>query len=243
MRFGLIADIHGNAFALRAVFDALDRIGVDRTLCLGDIASPGPWPAEVIAALMERDIVCVLGNTDQWLLADAPDEVSDISFMNEANAWAVSQLSLDMVKWLETLPMQRSLQAESTTLHLWHGSPRSTTETISSLTPPDVLDSMLGDVVADVAACGHTHVQMLRRTASTTLVNPGSVGLGGTGPGTPDLPPPRPVSGAEFAVLETSMVGVSMSFHHIELDIDAMLDTVRATQMPHLSGWSRLWIS
>lgn len=243
MRIGLIADIHGNLYALDAVLAELDRIAVERILCLGDVASPGPWPAEVIALLTEREIPCVLGNTDQWLLAETPASVSDTQYMNEINAWAATRLSDAMFNWLRAMPMQRSLRVGAETLACWHGSPSSTTETVSSLTPANALDAMLADGEADMVACGHTHVQMLRRTASATLINPGSVGLGGTGPGTSDLPRPQPVSGAEFAVLETGTAGVSVCFHHIELDIAAILEAAGTTGMPHLTGWASRWSS
>ena len=243
MRIGLIADIHGNLHALDAVLAELDRIAVDRIVCLGDVASPGPWPAEVVALLMEREIPCVLGNTDQWLLAETPASVSDTQYMNEINEWAVARLSDAMVDWLRAMPMRRMLRVGPEALACWHGSPRSTMETVSSLTPANALDALLADVDADIVACGHTHVQMLRRTESTTLINPGSVGLGGTGPGTSDLPHPQPVSGAEFAVLEPGTAGVSVCFHHIELDIAAMLEAAGTTGMPHLTAWASLWSS
>lgn len=243
MRIGLIGDIHGNAFALATVLAELDRLGVDRIVCLGDVATPGPWPTEVISSLMERHIACVIGNTDQWLLADNPQCVSDIPLMNEINAWAISRLSPKMVEWLAALPMQRSFRVGTTTMTLWHGSPRSTTETISALTPPDTLSTMLDGVDVDIAACGHTHVQLLRRGDAVTLINPGSIGLGGTGPGTPDLPPARPASGAEFAVLEVRDGASSVTFRHVDLDIRTMVAAAHATGMPDVPGWARLWMS
>ena len=42
MRLALISDIHGNALALRAVFDDIRRTGADRIVCLGDVTTLGP---------------------------------------------------------------------------------------------------------------------------------------------------------------------------------------------------------
>ena len=44
MRIGLIADIHGNLFALREALSALDRHGVDRIACLGRLLKHGTDP-------------------------------------------------------------------------------------------------------------------------------------------------------------------------------------------------------
>ncbi len=242
MRIGLIADIHGNAFALRAVLAELDRIGVDRILCLGDVATPGPWPAETISLLMERQIETVLGNTDEWLLATNPAAVSDIPLMNAINVWAASRLGPESAAWLASLPMRRTVVVGDTSVALIHGSPRSTTEVISAITPPDELEAMLTGIEATIVAGGHTHVPLLRNTGNLTVVNPGSVGLGGVGPGTPDLPPSRPASGADFAVLEMPNDGrVEVSFRHLPLDVAGMLAMARGTGMPDVDGWAALW--
>jgi len=42
MRVALISDLHGNAAALEAVLQGVARVGVDRTICLGDTATLGP---------------------------------------------------------------------------------------------------------------------------------------------------------------------------------------------------------
>lgn len=241
MRTGLIADIHGNLFALREALAALDRHGVDRIACLGDIASPGPWPAETVALLIERDVVAVRGNTDDWLLAPDPGRVSDAAAMNAINAWAAARLDPAAMAWLAGLPLTRALDIDGTALTLFHGSPRGTEEVIAATTPRRPLGEMLAGVPAGIAAVGHTHLQLLRTTATWTLLNPGSVGLGGTGPGTPDLPPTQPVDAAELAVLEVAGSAIAVTFHHLPLDIPAMLAAARETGMPHLDWWSALW--
>ncbi len=241
MRLGLVADIHGNLFALREALAALDRIGVDRIACLGDVATPGPWPAETIALLMERAIPVVRGNTDDWLLAANPAAVSDTAAMNAINAWAREQLTPTALAWLAELPLTRDIDARGTSLTLYHGSPRSTEEVVGPTTPKRSLAKMLDGTPAGIAAGGHTHLQMLRTQGAWTLINPGSVGLGGTGPGTPDLPPTRPVDSAQLAVLEIAGSAIRVSFLSLPLDVPAMLAAAGETAMPHLDWWSSLW--
>jgi predicted phosphodiesterase len=53
MRHGVIADLHGNEVALRAVLDDAASCGVDRWWALGDLVLFGPRPAEVLGLLLD----------------------------------------------------------------------------------------------------------------------------------------------------------------------------------------------
>jgi predicted phosphodiesterase len=53
MRYGVIADVHGNEVALRAVLDDAAGCGVDRWWVLGDLVLFGPRPAEVLGLLLD----------------------------------------------------------------------------------------------------------------------------------------------------------------------------------------------
>ena len=75
MRIGLIADIHGNADALRAVLNELDSLRLDHLVCLGDVAVLGPEPREVVRLLMDAGCAVVRGNTDAWLLDEPSDAI------------------------------------------------------------------------------------------------------------------------------------------------------------------------
>lgn len=48
MKFALISDIHGNIEALEAVVNDARARGLERFLCLGDVAGYGPNPAECV---------------------------------------------------------------------------------------------------------------------------------------------------------------------------------------------------
>lgn len=78
MKLAILADIHGNGEARRAVLADLDAHtsaslsaggGANRLFVLGDVVLLGPDPGEVVTLLMERDAIGVYGNTDRFLLA------------------------------------------------------------------------------------------------------------------------------------------------------------------------------
>src|SRR5207302_884141 len=62
--FAVLADVHGNLSALEAVLGEIDRLGVPRIVCLGDVVGYGAEPNECVAALRARDAGCVAGNHD-----------------------------------------------------------------------------------------------------------------------------------------------------------------------------------
>jgi predicted phosphodiesterase len=65
----ILADIHGNLTALDAVLAAIDAEGIERVICLGDVATLGPQPHGVVVRLRALGCPIVMGNTDADLLA------------------------------------------------------------------------------------------------------------------------------------------------------------------------------
>jgi predicted phosphodiesterase len=60
----IISDIHSNLEALQAVLDDIEKRGIQRIVCLGDIVGYGPNPRECLDLIMERCEACVCGNHD-----------------------------------------------------------------------------------------------------------------------------------------------------------------------------------
>ena len=48
MNYAIISDIHSNLEALKSVFEEIDKLGTDRTICLGDIVGYGANPNECV---------------------------------------------------------------------------------------------------------------------------------------------------------------------------------------------------
>jgi len=120
MRYAIIADIHANLAAFRAVLDDIERSGrVEEVWCLGDVVGYGPDPHECIELLRQHNHVCVAGNHD-WAASGKLDTSEFNPDAATACHWTAQQLSSEDIEYLENLPSV--IQKGDFTLV--HGSPR-----------------------------------------------------------------------------------------------------------------------
>jgi predicted phosphodiesterase len=98
------SDMHGNLVALDAVLNDIARRGIKQIVCLGDVASLGPQPREVLACLQTLSYPVVMSNTDARLLEpqlkDMPDE--DSRNMQEIAYCCARQLSASDQEYIRT---------------------------------------------------------------------------------------------------------------------------------------------
>jgi putative phosphoesterase len=104
LRYGIIADIHGNLHALEAALEVLDREGVDGYLCLGDLVGYGAFPNECVRRVTELDVVAVAGNHDLIAVGRLSDERCG-PLARESLRWTKDVLDPDVRLELERLPM------------------------------------------------------------------------------------------------------------------------------------------
>jgi predicted phosphodiesterase len=103
MRYGLLADVHGNLAALQAVLQQLAGASVDRYVVAGDLVGYGPNPNECVEAISGLDPVCVAGNHDLMAIGLLSDERC-IPLGQTAMRWTRSVLSANARAYLEALP-------------------------------------------------------------------------------------------------------------------------------------------
>ncbi len=151
MRHAIIADIHSNLEALKAVLDDIERRGgVDEVWCLGDVVGYGPDPEACLALLRGTTDVCVAGNHD-WAAAGKIDTSEFNPEAGAASQWTAEQLSDEERSFLSSLP----LIIEKGDFTLAHGSPR---EPIwEYLTSPGAVQENLAHFQTRHCLVGHTH--------------------------------------------------------------------------------------
>lgn len=243
MKIALISDIHGNLHSFEKVLRALDAEAPDQIICLGDVAATGPQPSQCVARLRERNIPCIIGNADDWLLKPAPDaNAGDFKrFVEEIDLWCAAQFAPDDIAYLQAarptiavaLPGHKSLLC-------YHGSPQSFNDGIRPTTPDDELAQWLNGADAQIYAGGHTHQQMFRRYRDAIILNPGSVGMAyeldrQTGAA-------RNVGWAEYAIIDADACGrLQIDLRRLPVDVGVMVQNALASGMPRAAEWAEHW--
>jgi predicted phosphodiesterase len=104
MRYGILADIHGNLHALQAILRTLRTESVDRYLVAGDLVGYGPFPNECVELVRDLNAVCVAGNHDLIVLGRLSDRRC-IRVARESLTWTRGVLGEDARAYLEALPL------------------------------------------------------------------------------------------------------------------------------------------
>ena len=235
MRTAIISDIHGNIDALRAVMDDIDRRGVDRVVCLGDIIGYGPNPLECLDTVMDRCAFAMMGNHDFAVLyeptsfnatAEAAAFWTRREFENEPDPDRRQQ----RYTYLGNLLVRKW---EEGTLFV-HASPRRPIN--EYIFPDDVVSApskmtAIFDRFTDRCFVGHTHVTGIFTdepdfyppgdlggaykwgTDDKVIVNPGSVGQ-------PRDRDPR----ASYAIMDDEQI----EFFRVEYDVHTVAEKIQA---------------
>jgi putative phosphoesterase len=238
MKIALISDIHGNLTALNAVLQDISKQKVDEIICLGDVATIGPQPREVLITLRELNCICILGNHEEAMLdTDSALDFQVAPPLIPALHWCLEKLQDEDLGFLSDFKNSYEFKMDREfNLLCYHGSPRSTTDIILSTTPIAECSRMLADSNNAVLAGGHTHIQMIRKHESSVLVNPGSVG--GAFPQvfakgeTPFLQP-----WAEYAVLNFGNKNLDIDLRQIPFDTSLLKEIVAKSDIPIKNWW------
>lgn len=223
MKLALLADIHGNAFALDAVLTAAAVEGAEHALVAGDLVGYYYQPDRVLARLDAFGWTGVRGNHEDMLETWLADEGRDDIARRYGSGLAVAAERLDAmtVARLRELPPHRSLTLGGRRVLLCHGTPSST----DTYVYPDA-DTQVKRAFEvpghDLVVYGHTHYQTMWRAETTggLVVNPGSVGQ-----------PRDRRPGAHWAVYDTDSNTIDLRVE--TYDAGALLVECR-TRNPHL---------
>ena len=161
-RIGLIADIHSDAEALEEALQKIDDLGCDLVLCAGDAIDFDlpPGTEETIELLRSRDVVCIRGNHERWVLAEGRED----------------RLSKSAAEWLRALPTSWSSNIDGVRIAIHHARPGSDMDGIEKeLLEPGEVPGLLAEAEANVLIVGHTHSSMILETPGGMVVNPGAL--------------------------------------------------------------------
>ncbi|MBZ9712080.1 metallophosphoesterase family protein [Deinococcus multiflagellatus] len=187
MRAAVLADIHGNADALRAVLADAKAQGAERLIVNGDVVNRGPDSVEALELLLGRpDVTFTLGNHDDLLRlwhtrSDAlpPDWFADPFW--GATEWSAQALDrAGLLHASAAWPMSTELWEPGVgRVLLAHGTAEHYRESLSEQTPLPRVQALRahGDGAPyDVLVGSHIHRPAHARLDGTLVLNTGAVG-------------------------------------------------------------------
>ena len=216
MRVALIADIHSNLPALRAVLD--DIPSVAGIICPGDLIGYYADPNEVCDLLRDSAVLSIRGNHEAYLLGELePDPKKVIAYRTE---WTRRTLTSRNLAWLKTLPIEMRFRWGGRCVWVRHASPWDE-ETYLYRDSPSLERLQLS--AEEVLVVGHTHHPMEMARGAGVVINPGSVGQ------------PRDwIPDPSYALLDVDTGRVE--FRRVRYDVRALQDRLRK------DGWDSPFI-
>jgi putative phosphoesterase len=224
MKIGLIADVHANLHALKAVLGSLAAEGVEFILCAGDLVGYGAQPAGAIRLMRERGIPSVCGNYDYAVAhsleaaSQKPSSPRNDAIKRATLRWTCETLPPAEKRYLASLPWMMRFSFDGLHVAVLHAG----IEYLDAWYAPEYpqgLQVLAGRVDADVIVMGHTHRSFVHRVSSRVLVNPGAVG--------------RSLDGdtrAAYAVLDVDSLEVSL--RRVPYDLRGAVRMIEKSGMP-----------
>ena len=152
LKYAIISDIHANLDALSTVLDKIDELGVDQTICLGDVVGYNANPNECAQIVRDREIPTILGNHDSVACGrEEPWGFNPVAL--EAAMWTREGLNSENLEWLKNLPGALNFGSFAAV----HGAPRNHNQYL--FTWEDILAHLpfLEEQNCNVCMIGHTH--------------------------------------------------------------------------------------
>lgn len=161
----IISDIHGNYEALKKVISKIDEMNISQIYCLGDILGYYPQVNECCEALRERNVKCVIGNHDWYMISGT--KCSRSKSVNDCLNYQKTIIKKENLEWIASFPVIRNENGISMVHGGWDN-------------PIDeylhVSENYLRKIDGNIFVSGHSHIQQLVRYGNKVYCNPGSVG-------------------------------------------------------------------
>ena len=160
--FAIISDIHANLEALQAVLADIEKTGIERIICLGDIVGYGPDFEECIDIVTERCEVVLRGNHDEAVI-EGPVDFNPIArdvinYTREAMKPGLIGQARKKTRWNFLKDLRKSYKEPPHSFY--HGSPRDPVREYVMKTDVVFAPEKLVEIFSMIeSACfiGHTH--------------------------------------------------------------------------------------
>ena len=179
MKLIFFSDIHGNNYAFNEFIKEVSSYKDEYTkIFLGDFIGYYYHPDEIIEYCRKNNIICLLGNHDQYFLHALEGKINIESLVKtygRSYELALKSISDKNIEFLRKLDKARTIQSGKKKVYFCHGSPLNNLE---GRIYPDCDLSIFKNILEDFdyIVTGQTHHKMVKSINSTVFLNPGSLG-------------------------------------------------------------------
>jgi predicted phosphodiesterase len=206
MKTAIIADIHGNFYALEAVLKAIRQENPDEIICAGDMINP-LWDSNLVLEVLQSEkITCLRGNHEDYIINYHKKPADWQAYNLKPIKITAENLSQKTVQKLADLPLYHTAGFKDEIL-ICHSSPTNNAKNYSDKTV-DEIDLDFNQFSAKIIVNAHLHQPDIKTLSNRVYLTAGSVGL----------PMSRSLS-AEYLIIETkydkaSYVHKSVDYPH-----------------------------
>lgn len=225
MRVAFISDIHGNAIALDAVLNDINKKKVDQIYVLGDICFRGPEPLKSLERIRALNGKMLKGNADEWVVrgireGEVPDSAFDM--MSMERDWTVRQLDMESIQYLSSLPTELKLEIGNLKIHAFHATPSSLFEMVQPFESDEDLTEKMMKSDSDLYIYAHIHKPYIRYLDGKCIINTGSVGLPFDG-----------TTKSSYVLLEIADKGFQTAIVRVEYDVEKVVKQFEEAGYPN----------
>ena len=162
---------YGNLEALDALLAAAEDHGIapDRIIHTGDAVAYCADPRLTAERLRDQAIICIKGNVEEQLGADAEDCACGFQDGSACDvlarswyAYARQQITPELAAWMEVMPVHLSFSMSGRRMRVVHGSPGRVNRFMWESLPAADFAGEIGQACADVVIAGHTGIPFTR---------------------------------------------------------------------------------
>ncbi len=180
-KIAIISDIHGNYTALKEALKDIEKRGIKRIFCLGDMLIKCSNPKKCVETLLEKCEVILMGNCESR---------ATITQLTEEHMWNGNQLTKEQFEIVSKLPLSYDFYMSGINIRLLHASPFSIHEksyywdltqgfydrALKMFENTQYLGN-IGKEEPDVVIFGHIHRPFIYRLKHDRklLINPGAI--------------------------------------------------------------------
>ena len=181
-KIAIISDIHGNLEALTTVLADIERRGIQRIYCLGDIFLKGIHQKECVDLVKRYSEVTILGNCDDIFVDEARLAAME-SLDRERILWSREHLTAGNKEYIKSLPFCYEFYLSGRLVRLLHAHPEDYSRVIGNVDKLERFyelflpsDKTVSKQKADVVVYGHIHSAYALKIYNRLILNVGSAG-------------------------------------------------------------------